>query len=218
MATVDESLEPGSAHVARVPLDAIRIGRGRVREEEGVLLELSAVRLVERRVEIQTIVEDTRACEDRRLRRFIERVRHAESRLNRTEKQVSIRAIREVATRIDVDEQLAAIGRDGVTNRLRRHVVAIVHASFDIPSNANIERQARGRAPVILRIGTELRVVLRGCSIADPEVGLHRVRVAVAVVEDEQRIAVQILIEVVLIEVAVRRRTSTRGCRPSSSR
>ena len=203
-----------AAHVARIPLNASGIRCGGVGEEERVLLELPAIRLVERCVEVETIVENTCACKYRRFRCLVERVRYAEAWLNRAEIEAAFRAVGEVAVGIDINEQRAPIRSHGIANRLWGYVVAIEHSRLDVPPYTKVERQAGGGAPVILRIGTELGVVLRCRAVADAEVGLHRIRVTIAVVEDEQRVAVQILVERVFVEIAVHTDLEHVGTRP----
>src|SRR3954471_3268411 len=200
-AIVDDVQQPLTAEIRCVPRNLTRARA----EIEDVIGMLSAVLLVDRVVERQAVIVDAPAAEDARHRVLIDRVREAHARLKGPVERLALRAVREIAIRIDRHEALARVDEraDRVPEGRRRDVIPIVHVRLVIPSDAEIQGQALRRAPVILHVQTNLGVVARHRRIADPDSRRDRSAEVVARIEREDRVLVELLVQIVVVEIDV---------------
>src|SRR2546426_12099157 len=79
----------------------------------------------------------------------------------------------EVAIRVDREKETVGVFRQRVDDRLGSDVIEVERARFVIPPDAEVQRQLRRGAPIILNVSAKLRVIGQKVRIADAE--LHAV-------------------------------------------
>src|SRR3989454_10561772 len=99
----------------------------------------------------RSIIKDADPAEYRSLPLLVQGVRKAETGLERPGEGRALGAVREILWWHEA--------RERVPDVLRSHVVVVQHVRLVIPPNAHVHGESLGRAPVILGIDPDLRVV-----------------------------------------------------------
>jgi hypothetical protein len=115
---------------------------------------------VYRDVEQGAVIVDTEAAEDRRLVLGIQGIREAQPGLDGAVERLPLAAGADVLAQIERGRERVVIPGQRVHHVLRRHVVGIEHLGLEIPAHAQVKRQPRRRAPVVLEIEPDLGVLL----------------------------------------------------------